>query len=166
MELTKVERLILANQFRILEKLDSVEASDSSEAQEILRHGFTLDYESLVSHFSSEVPETTCREVRDILDLYRALKKALRDLPAGTLKPEDADFKGFDGNEEGDHYGYVLFLIETQGKWTESKSSDLNSHWPMLERYRAMLDSWHQCSSKWELTAGDVSRILAAEKGA
>ncbi|HEX3682227.1 MAG TPA: YfbU family protein [Bryobacteraceae bacterium] len=164
MELSKVERLILANQFRILEKIDPDEARDSQMALEILRNGYTLDYESLVSHFDKEVSEATCREVRDILDLYRALKKALRELPEGTLTEKEATFKGFDGNEETEHYSYVLFLIEVQRKWGESATAELNSHCPMLERYRPMLEQWKRCPKKWDLTAEDIGRILETER--
>src|SRR5579883_1589738 len=107
MTLSKVERLILANQFRILEKLDpGGEAGSFQQALEILEHGYTLDYEALVSHFHDEVPEQTCSEVIDILNLYRALTKALRELPEGSLNQNEATFKGFDGNEEGIHYSY------------------------------------------------------------
>src|ERR1700683_906737 len=99
MELTKLERLILANQFRILEHVDPDEASRCHEACEILENGYTLEYKSLVSNFDDDVPEATCSEVIDILDMYRALKKAFRELPDGSVNPSDVEFRGFDGNE-------------------------------------------------------------------
>jgi uncharacterized protein len=163
MELTKLERLILTNQFRILEKLDPNSARQSQSACEILRHGYSLEYDTLAAFCSDEISRATCEEVRDILDLYRALKKALRELPAGSLTPEDATFKGFDGNEESEHFGYTLFLIETLGKWGESKTSEPNSHSPMIHRYRPMVERWKKCSDKWDLTVTDVTGILDSQ---
>jgi uncharacterized protein YfbU (UPF0304 family) len=161
MILTKVERLILYNQFRILEKLDPDSARYSQQACDILQGGYTLEYDSLVQ-MGNEVPEDTSREVVEILQMYRDLKNASLRLPAGSFDGKQADFKGFDGNEEGEHHAYATFMIEDQGKWMESKGLDLNSHWPMLDRYRPMLEAWKQSSEKHKLTVQDVTRILAA----
>jgi uncharacterized protein YfbU (UPF0304 family) len=160
MELTKVERLILFNQYRILEKIDPDEARASEEACEILASGYTLEYETLASHIDKEVSDDKCREVRDILDMYRALKIARRDLPAGTVSDADATFPGFDGNEETEHFAYATFVMEKQNKWVESKQDPRNSHWPVLSRYRMMLKSWKESPRKWELTPEDTARIL------
>ena len=160
MQLTKLERLILTNQFRILSKLDPTESRFCDQAVEILQNGYTLEYAALAEHTDKDVPESTCREVRDVLDMYRALQTALRDLPAGSVKPRDTTFKGFDGNDETEHFSYATFLIEVQGKWAESKDCDLSSHHPMLDDYRKMLSRWRQCPDKWNLTAEDVSRIV------
>jgi len=161
MELTKVERLILFNQYRILGKLDPDEASASEEACEILESGYTLEYETLASHIDRDMSEVKCREVRDILDMYRALKAAQRDLPAGTLANGDATFLGFDGNNETEHFAYATFLMEVQDKWAESKQDPRNSHWPLLSRYRTMLQAWKESASRWDLTPEDVARILS-----
>ena len=164
MQLTKLERLILVNQFTILEKLDPQAAKASKEACEILRDGYTLEYDTLVSGFDTEVSEDKCTEVRDILDMYRALQNALRELPAGSVPAKDTTFQGFDGNEEGEHHAYAQFLIEVQGKWAESKNAPLNSHRPMIQRYRAMLREWKQSADKWHLTVEDVGRVVS-QKG-
>jgi uncharacterized protein len=139
MKLTTVERLTLLNQYRILEKVDPPNASVYRQACEILESGYTLEYgiELLTGIDPDEMSEDECREVRDILDLYRALKKALQNLPAGTLTAKDAEFPGFDGNEESKQYAYTKFVIEDQHKWGESKA--LNSHWPHLQKYRVYL---------------------------
>jgi hypothetical protein len=162
MKLTTVERLTLLNQYRILEKVDPDNASVYKEATEILRSGYTLEYWSALMNGidPDEMSEDDCREVIDILSLYRALKKALRDLPEGTLAAKDAEFPGFDGNEESKHFAYTKFLIEDQHKFGESQA--LNSHWPgNLQRYRARVAAWKESADKWELTAEDVKRILS-----
>ena len=161
MKLTKAERLILFNQFRLLESLYPEEARDCQNACEILQSGYALEYDSLVS-FGEETPEETAREVIEILNMYRALSNASIQLPEGSFDPKDAIFNGFDGNEEGEHYSYASFMIEKQGRWAEFKTAELNSHWPMLDEYRAMLARWELCREKLHLTAEDVSRILGA----
>ena len=161
MELTKAERLILLNQYRILEKLDPDEADACKEACDILQSGYALEYGTLVSHLDEDMPEAESREVRDILDMYRALKKACRELPEGTVNPRDVGFQGFDGNGETKYFAYATFLMETQGKWAESKEDPRNSHWPLLPWYRKMLQSWEESASKWDLTAEDATRILS-----
>ena len=72
MKLTKAERLILFNQFRLLESLYPEETRDCQNACEILQSGYALEYDSLVS-FGEETPEETAREVIDILSMYRRL---------------------------------------------------------------------------------------------
>jgi len=161
MELTKLERLVLLNQYRILAKLEPDDSRNSEEACEILRNGYTLEYETLARHVDPDVSEEECREVRDILDMYRALKIARGDLPEGTFGEGDAAFPGFDGNNEPEHFAYAKFLMEIQNKWQESKQDPRNSHKPMLARYRSMLESWEESANKWELTAEDTARILS-----
>jgi uncharacterized protein YfbU (UPF0304 family) len=160
MKPTTFERLSLLNQYRILEKIDPDNVS-YKQACEILESGYTLEYgvELFTGVDPDEMSEDDCREVRDILDLYRALKKAHRELPEGTLTAKDAEFPGFDGNEESKHFAYARFLIEGQHKWGESKAE--NSHWPHLGEYRAMVAEWKKSAKKWELAAEDVKRILS-----
>jgi uncharacterized protein YfbU (UPF0304 family) len=161
MKLTTFERLSLLNQYRILEKVDPDNISHK-HACEILQSGYTLEYghELLNGIDPDEMSEDDCGEVRDILDLYRALKKAHRELPEGTLTTKDAEFPGFDGNEESKQFAYTKFLIEDQKKWGESQA--LNSHWPgNLQRLRTRVAAWKESANKWELTAEDVKRILS-----
>jgi uncharacterized protein YfbU (UPF0304 family) len=160
MQLTKLERLLLANQFRILGRLDPSSAA-YKEACEVLESGFALEYGELVSNFDSDLSEEKCREVRDILEMFRALQNALHQLPPGSVKAHDVTFQGFDGNEEGAQHAYARFLIETQGKWRESKIPDLNAHWPRLGAYRAMCNAWHASADKWHLTVEDLERIVS-----
>ena len=164
MKLTTVERLTLLNQYRILEKVDPDNASFYKQACEILESGYTLNYglELLTGLDPDEMSEDDCSEVRDILELHRALKNAFRDLPEGTLTAEDAEFAGFDGNEETKQFAYTTFLIEHQHKWGEFQA--LNSHWPgNLRKYRAMVAAWKESANKCKLTAEDVKRILSQD---
>jgi uncharacterized protein YfbU (UPF0304 family) len=119
-----------------------------------LRNGYTLEYETLGNFVDPDVSEEECREVVDILEMYRALKIARRDIT----------FPGFDGNNETEHFAYATFLIDIQNKWTESKQDPRNSHSPMLARYRSMLRSWKESADTAELTAEDTARILSHKR--
>ena len=92
------------------------------------------------------------------------LQNVIRTLPADTtIDRRTAEFRGFDGNADTGHYGYACFLIEVQDRWKDVKPDDVNSHSDTLPRYRAMLSAWRESAKKTELTADDVTRILAAE---
>lgn len=161
MLLTKVEKIILANQFRILELLDSENAAGHALKAKILHEGFVLEYDNLLPAYD-EVPEEVCREVMDILDMYRALFCAIKLHPKAAMNRKHAKFQGFDGNNEELHLAYARFLIEDLGNWAESKLPELNSHRQVLGRYRAMLRLWKETPERFELTPGDVNRITAA----
>jgi uncharacterized protein YfbU (UPF0304 family) len=154
----------LLNQYRILEKVDPDQADSWSEAAEIVENGYTLEYDTLATGFDEEVSPEVCREVMDILDMFRMLQNAIRPLPAASaIDRRKAEFRGFDGNAGTGHYGYARFVMEIQDRWKDVKPDDLNSHSDTLPRYRAMLSAWKESAEKTELTADDVTRILAAE---
>jgi uncharacterized protein YfbU (UPF0304 family) len=162
MELTLKERLLLANQFRILEKLHPEEAGHYAQNVKILERGYALDYQDLFDHFSEGLTVDECREVIEILDMFRMLETAYARLDdksgidQGKLK-----FSGFDGNNESTHLGYADFLINTQGRWQESQAKDLNSHLPKLESYRRMLQRWESSVDQYNLGKDDILRIVA-----
>jgi uncharacterized protein YfbU (UPF0304 family) len=154
MNLTKTERLILANQYRILEKLYPNESSYSNAA-EIVTAGYTRLYRELPNQPHEEIPPAVCEEVTEILEMYRALHPVC-----------DKSFPGFDGNDEVPHYSYARFMIEDMGRWIEFKDDDINSHTAMLPTYQAMLREWEASPSKVKLTEDDAARILKAGEDA
>ena len=161
MELTKLERLILANQYRILEKLDKVEADTYRQNATILESGYTRLYDGLFSGYDEDLSLEECEEVVDVLSMYRALRVAQRDLPnGGGATVADITFRGFDGNEESKQYAYTLFMVEDQRKWGELAGVDLNSHAPMLDRYRPMVQRWKSVERPYELTEAELAMIL------
>lgn len=52
---------------------------------------------------------------------------------------KDPKFRGFDGNNETEHYGVAGFLINDMKRFERFKGRDLNSHMPSIESYRRML---------------------------
>ena len=70
---TLEQRLILINQYKILEKLCPEDAEVYSQYREILEGGYTLNYNDLLQMISDDISEEQLREVLDILDMYRWL---------------------------------------------------------------------------------------------
>lgn len=170
MNLTQTERLLLANQFRILAKLDSDDADYYAKMIQILERGYTREYPSLVDGFSKELSAGISDEVVDVLEMHRALNDAYTALEDKSgIIAEKVAFGGFDGNTEGEHLGYALFLIRQEGHWQEFKNAgvdpssrdDLNSHCSMLWRYRPMLQRWKASGDPLHLSREDIIRIVA-----
>lgn len=159
--LTIKDRLILANQYQILELLDNKQSKYYANLQTILMRGYVGHYSELVTAFNEDqLTAEQCAEVRDILQMYRMLGNAYKELSDKTgIDPEHIKFAGFDQNEEPTHYSYASFLIEDQRRWQEA-AGDINSHFPNLVTYRDMLREWKASKHPHELTREDVLRII------
>jgi uncharacterized protein len=161
MELSKIERLILRNQYAIMEKVDPAEADSYKRAREILELGYTAEYSDIAEIVSDEMAEDACEEVREILDMHRVLNysyEALED--KSGVDPHLISFWGFDGNNESRHMSYARFLKD-HGSSENVGTGDLNSHMPTLDRYRVMLRRWKASKNRYDLTRDDVLRIAA-----
>jgi len=170
MDLDKKDRLILANQYRILEALYPDEAAEFARSRKALENGYKLQYHSLIEFISDEMSEEKCREVLDILDLHRAMLFSLRDKPPserGGLTEEDVRFLGFDGNNEPEQYSYANYYVNDLGRYQELAEGrsyvDLNSHHETLGRYRNMLRLWKDLpgQNKFKLSPDQIRTILA-----
>jgi uncharacterized protein YfbU (UPF0304 family) len=158
------QRTVLANQYRILQLLDPNGGWD--EHLEAVERGFEADY-PLEEY--EPLDEKQCREVADILSMYRALKVAYKELdPADQTGIDEGDLKfvGFDGNEriEGRYMSYTKYLWKI-GQFTESRDDGhdgANSHLPMLETYRRMMAAYSLAKDRLHLTKEDVRRVAAA----
>lgn len=162
--MTKTERLILANQFKILAHLEPENESSYRENIEILEKGFSIFFDNLTMTMYDELSKEDGELVLDTLDLYRAtfyFKKNGGDLH--ELK--NTEFMGFDGNYETEHLSFVEFLICTQGKYQEllndCPSKDFNSHTPMIPRYTKYVNRWKkELGKKWPESTQDFEKIF------
>lgn len=154
------DRVILANQFRILQKVDPDNESEYRRAIEILDNGYESEYGSIGGILIEPVPQNICEEVHGILGLYRSLSDGYKQLSDKTgIDAKDVEFRGFDGNNESEHLSYAKFLA-SQGKYEES--SVVDSHSQVLGIYRRMLAEFEQVEPKYPLERADIQRILAA----
>lgn len=166
MNLTEKDRMLLMNQFRILQKLDSTEAEHYDLMAEIVERGYTREYPRLAAGLWKELNEVTCGEVYDILGMFQALHYGYMALEDKTgIDAGECRFGGFDGNNEREHLSYASFLIKRLGHWQESKGAGdgLNSHHSTLDRYRAMVEKWKASTDPHDLKREDIFRITSAD---
>lgn len=167
MELSVKDRLILINQFLILEKLYPESALPYSRLITALKEGYALSYHSMDDWIDPEgLDLAQCREVHEILEMFRALTLSLGRLKDRSGIDEGAvAFDGFDGHEEAKLMGYARFVLDDEERFPELRpgaGDDFNSHRPMLDRYRRMLREWRACADRANLTRDDIRRITAA----
>jgi uncharacterized protein YfbU (UPF0304 family) len=167
--LTLIERILLANQLRILEKLEPEEGETYRVAREAIEEGYELDYDLVARQLSTDtMSEDECRFVHDVLEMYRHLTFSAKraDVPA-----EEIQFPGFDGNNETKYLGYVNALFG-RNLWAElHRQGGYDSHSPMLNRYRRMLaiqrnvlgqtQSTGTATNSRALTADEIRQVLA-----
>ena len=72
------ERLMLANQYRILETLYPQEAARFAQNRQVVEGGFTSQYDTLLADIRTDVPPGDCDLVAGVLDLYRAMQQSIR----------------------------------------------------------------------------------------
>lgn len=142
--LTPVERLQLANQFKILEKLYPEDAEHYAASGEIVEHGYSIEYGDVFSNIFPEMSFGECEYVYDVLDMHRALIGSFNELKEKDgLTLEDVSFKGFDGNNESKCLALAVRL-QKEGKWTETLVGELNSHSiSTIARYPRMLEKFN-----------------------
>lgn len=167
MDLSLKERLIISNQFKILEKLYPEDAEYYSTYRKALECGYKLHYEDIFQHFFDEMTEDECKEVIDILDMYRALTYSYRKLNnKEAIEENDIHFDGFDGNNEINQYLYAQYFIIDLNRFSEltygNKYPELNSHSPRLEKYRKMLAIWKSIDDRHKLNSEQIRMIISA----
>lgn len=170
MELSKLERLNLINQFLMLEKLYPEEADYYAQHRKALEGGYKLHYQWIFDHLDDEVSSAACQEVLDILEMHRAF--AFSYMHANQKKEVVDDerfrFRGFDGNEEPRQLSYASYFIMELGRFQEllydKEYSDLNSHTPMMPSYRDMLKIWKsfETRERMRLSIEQINQILEA----
>jgi len=150
MELTIKDRLILANQYKILEGLYSEEYGAYIE---ILERGYVTHYKDLVECFiSDEFSKKDSDFVEDVLEMYSDIYYTYEE-EKGDLLKDRAIFRGFDGNNETTYMSYCRFLMEDLNYYENIKKSlnnGCNSHCPMIDRYKKMLIKYRQFVKEWD----------------
>ena len=166
MQLSLKDRLILSNQFKILQLLDPKNKQDYEESIAIVEKGFQQDYDRLVEWMYEELPEHISKEVYSILELYRTITFAYERLTSeeqARIPSDKLKFRGFDGNNEVQHRSYCLFLLKDRDLYKElHHNTDYNTHHPILGKYRMMLEQWNSIGEKRELNVQEIEQILTA----
>jgi uncharacterized protein len=164
-KLTKIERLMLSNQLKILEKLYPEEASSYSEQRTAIENGYSLHYPWLMEHLYEEMTVQECSDVIDILDMFSALKRGFDSLnDKAGIEENSVRFRGFDGNNETKQMAYARYFVVDLDRFQElrygDKYSDFNSHSPSLVRYLSMLEIWKGFPNKHTLGKEQIKQLL------
>lgn len=168
MDLSKKERIIIANQLKILEKLYPDEAKYYADHRKAIEYGFKLHYSWVAEQIDDdEMSEEECKEVLNVLDMHRAITFSYNQIKDKTkLTLDNIRFRGYDGNNETRQFSYTNYFITDLGRFDElrfdSEYPDFNSHCPMTEKYRRMLDKWKSFPNKFNLNEKQIIELLEA----
>ncbi|GAB5426955.1 MAG: YfbU family protein [Devosia indica] len=160
MNLTPYERLTLSMQLRLLAEQDGDETYNQHAA--IIENGYSTLYgEVFGTTAEPELPEAVQQDVYEILNMFRALHPGHSAGPDWNPEGEFymQKFRGFDGNDSGGHYGFARFLIETLGRFEESKG-EYNSHSNTLDTYHEMVDRWQALGRPFEMTEEQIKQVI------
>lgn len=165
MELTDAERLILANQYQILAKLE--DDDHYALMGETLRRGYKWLYaEHLESSLWPDVEDDKADFVVDIIDIYSAMKASYEQLEDKSgIEAREVEFPGFDGNNEAELMGFANFLLK-HGRFDDvlNKSGN-NSHMPTVEIYGRMLQVWREMGEPaYPYSKEQIQQLLDARK--
>lgn len=114
-------------------------------------------------------------EVLNILEMwlfvesgYEGLSKKEKERVAIEAQPigTHVEFMGFDGNNEGQHRSIALFLIRRLDRFTNFAGRELDSHMPVIDAYRRMLEAFQPMRATLvgrELSADQIIELLKAK---
>jgi uncharacterized protein len=169
--LNVVQRHSLALLHEILSHLDPDEDSKSSHKQkmQVLRAGFTTEYDNEFLGVDAELPAAECVLVMDLLDMFTVLEAALARLDEADLsalgdETHLLEFIGFDFNNTRELRLAVFarYLIE-DGRWPDlahhfdEAHERGNSHMPTLDRYQRMLTAYRAALKDRQSSRGGSS---------
>ncbi|HET7229710.1 MAG TPA: YfbU family protein [Longimicrobium sp.] len=167
MKLSRTERWMLANQYRILAALYPQHAATYNDYVVALERGYATVIDRMGEHIlRDDTTHKESEEVDEILQMYDALQRAFRTLddPYG-MESFQLQFPGFDGKSEADYLGYAHFALERENRYENLASShNLDTGAPMLRQYRRMLDEWKKRGSGSRLERSDILAIIEARK--
>jgi uncharacterized protein YfbU (UPF0304 family) len=145
-QLTDAEKLILIMLSNIQQHLKIEGGVDPKFVQSAINSGNTwaLKWEYPGIFGVTETPREVVEEVVDVLEMWSFLESSYERLSDRdkTLVETDAGnvrFRGFDGNNEGDHMSAARFFVDHLERFQEFRGRDLNSHTHSIDRYRRML---------------------------
>ena len=171
LKLTKLDRIFLVNQLRILEILCPDEVAQLSVQREALERGYemlyNLDFEYIYDG-DSKMTEEESREVWDTMDMFDAI---------GRSMPEEMDvsifhmtkFAGYDGNNESKFMSFARFTVERLERFEYvpmERPGYWNSHFPVRDTYLRMLEEWKKLPnpSRFSMSPEQLQLVLKAAR--
>jgi uncharacterized protein YfbU (UPF0304 family) len=151
LKLSRIERIILANQMQILQAVGPKGERDYfAHAEEALRMGYEYEYDDLFqSVYAEGLTEDECREVWDTLAMHDWLRTSCEKLADKTdIDEYDLSFHGYDGNNETLFMTYLEYVVEKKNRFVDLvKNREFNSHSQVRDAYQRMLRKFDQITS-------------------
>jgi uncharacterized protein YfbU (UPF0304 family) len=177
MKLDKKERLQFIYQLKILDKLYPEE--EYRHHIKALEEGYELHYSWIFDNLSEELSSDECRNVLDILGVYRTMIHSYESLvDSNQINEMDQidekllRFPGFDGNNETKFMMYVNYFLNDLDRFQEikdrSNKGHMNSHKELLKDYNTLLDTYKGLTKETDglLSKQDLITLLKlAPKG-
>jgi uncharacterized protein YfbU (UPF0304 family) len=166
-KLTRTERWILANQYRILESVDRQNADHYRDARMVLEEGYELHYDEIAENIYRDeltLSEAECTEVLDILSMFMALQDSYNALSDKSgIDARKIEFRGFDGNNETKQMVYARYYCRPKsGHFAGLEHSEgFNSHSRSLDHYQRMLSRWRQGGEQHSLSKEQIIEIIS-----
>ena len=138
MEMTSTQRLILANQYKLMGLLDPANKAKYEEE---------------------------CRIVLDTLEMYHALQVSYNNLhDKSGLTQHRLQFAGYCAAREKKYLNYLRFITSVEGKYKEFMHCEhgCDSQTPMWDKYLKMLEAWRACPHEYHLSMAELQKILNA----
>ena len=169
----KVIILMLCELFRHLGVEKHALNLELIEEAAVGKHHWALEWE-FSPVFERGIGGDIAAEVGQILDMWSTIEHSYR-----SLSPEDranlekdagiteysSKFRGFDLNTEVTHYSVARVMIQVLGRFSDLEGRELNSHYPVLDRHRAMMTAYMPMNKTRELatplTREQVQKLLA-----
>ena len=169
MDLSKQDRLMLINQFRILEILDKDrdKAEDHSRHATILKEGFAGEYYDVFSGIAEELSREECQEVADTLLMYWELQRA-HESARETISADEVRFPGYSGDSKDPEFRRSFyrkfFSLDSNNFSVLARSPDFKSSTSNVDVYRRMLTAWRDTDpiNRLHLTPEQARAILNA----
>lgn len=164
MEMTSTQRLILANQYKLMGLLDSANAQKYARLETIVRGGFALELKELDSDFC-DLSVEECQTVLATLEMYKALHVSYNNLAdKSAVTPHRLQFVGYCAVREKKYLNYLRFITGVEGKYQEFMRCEhgCDSQTPMWDKYSKMLDQWRACPHAYHLSMQEILNILNA----
>lgn len=160
LNLTKEQRLILANQYRILSILQDREIY--GKISNALIRGHRWIYEHAIEIYD-EFSVLDSKHVLDILEMYRNLNDSYNVLKDKSgIDEHDIKFCGFDCLNESKHADFVSALYENEYFSDVLSGECLSAKTPLRAKYDKMLSNWESIGkSKTPLSKDDILKIIS-----
>ena len=170
MKLSKLERINLIHQHRIMLKLYPDEAAENEKAIDILSNGYEFLYDELYQFIydgDDVMSEDECKEVWETLSMFDSIDRTVKSLELEHDSSMGTMFFGYDGNNEGKFLGFAEFTIMKEGRFSYlplNKDNSFNSHMPARGIYQRMLEVWKQIdvSTRHPMSKANLDAVLAA----